>query len=740
MIRSLAHNLALLFGLVSCLSCSAKTNFNVVGREMVLMLQNGHYAHLSFDDEMSKKIFYSYIETLDPNREYFTQNILKSLEEKYLTELDDLLIRSEGMAPAEEIFQVFLERLNLRFNYIKAELEKNDFDFTKKENVLRDRSEVNWPKEDEEAKILWKKRLKNTLLSEILRQESVERAAKEQGVENPDKKDYKTPQEKVLLRYERIQKSFVDADIEDVSGYFFGAVSNVYDPHTDYLSKRERESFNSGISNSLVGIGALLSAKEDGYTYINGIVNKGPADRQGDLQLNDKIVGVDSNSTGDMVDIMFMDLSKVVSKIRGEKNSNVTLKVEPAGGTPGESKLVKIKRERIEMKDQFASAKIYDFKDAVDGSSAKLAWLHIPSFYRDFSRNLTSVARDVEILIKRLNKENIDGLLIDMRGNGGGSLDDVQKITGLFTGAGPVVQVKDSFGSVKAKTSYQKEPLYTGPLAVLVDRASASASEILAAALQDYNRAVIIGHDSTYGKGTVQQPMEIGRFMKWFQDSSRAGMLKATIQKFYRVSGGSTQLKGVEPDIVLPSIYDSLEVGEKFQDYALPYDSIKPAPGFKPEDRELYLEELRQASSKRIKENREFIYTIEDIEIANERLKGNKISLNKQDRVEEIEKSEARKKERNKERLVRYRKIEEQDMSSFTAYDLTLDDIELEVLPKIDPEDQSRYMKLAENDYDKLDDTPDLPNGIDFTKREGLKVLVDLVKLSSTKKTAQIEQ
>jgi len=405
------------FLLLAC--AQAKTNFNDVGKEIVLILQNGHYAELTFDDSMSQRILKDYIDFLDPQRLYFTQDQIDTINKKYANEIDNLLVKSKGVEPAVDIYNIFFEQVKKRVAFTLETLKEEDFSFDQDVSIEVDRENSSWPKSVEESQELWKLNAKDAVLSEILRRESITKRAVEMNKTAEDFLKGDQPYDKVKKRYERILKTYTDFDDEDVANFFFSTVAAAYDPHSDYYSARETDQFRSSIASSLVGIGALLSAEDDGSTLIKGIVINGPADKQGELQLNDRIIGVDTESTGEMVDILFMPLDKVVSIIRGEENTSVTLKVEPANGAPGESKLIKIDREVVEQQDEMAHAEIYQNYDAEGNPTQKLGWMKIPSFYRDFVADTTSVARDVENLLIRLNKENVDGLIVDMRGNGG---------------------------------------------------------------------------------------------------------------------------------------------------------------------------------------------------------------------------------------------------------------------------------------------------------------------------------
>lgn len=719
-------------------SCSTMAaDFNLVGAEMSRILQNGHYAQLNFDDKLSQRIFDDFIGDLDPSRLYFEQADIDMLQKKYGKELDDSLLSKTSMKAATEIYELYQKRAEERSIMVTELLDDHEFTFDKDETIERDREDAKWPGDAADAKNLWRLQLKEALLSETLRRQEIARRAKEQGKDDP-LKDQPTGKEKIAQRYERFFKTIAGSDEEDIANYFLSAVARAHDPHSEYFSARELQQFRVNIQNRLVGIGALLRAEDDGATKIEGIVNNGPADRQGELQLKDRVVGVDSKNDGNWVDIMFMPLDKVVEMIRGEEGVEVGLKVEPAGGAPGETRIIVIKREEVTMKDELTTAEIVAYGEGDD--SLKLGVIKMPSFYFDPDDRNVRVSRDLEILLDRLKKEGIDGLAIDLRGNGGGSLEEVRRITGFFVGDGPVVQIKMTNGHIEALESPFRKPLYDGPIVVLTDKGSASASEILAGALQDYNRAVVIGESSTYGKGTVQQPLEIGRYMPLFADHDRAGAVKLTIQKFYRVAGSSTQKLGVVPDIIVPSVRDALEVGEKYADHALPYDKIRRARNLKPLNRQhLFLAMLEEKSAARIKKSKDFSYIVEDTERLEKRLKENQVSLNIEKRKVEIGEADARRKARNAERLKRFAELENKDKKAFKMYRLTLDDVNSKTLPEVNKEtDAERHMRHAEDAVADLDDTPEWPSGIDATKREGLAVLRDLVGAIKASKIAGV--
>ncbi len=727
----------------AALSCSAmaqQADFNEVGRQMAIMLQNSHFARIPFNEELSRRFLGDYLKDLDFQRLYFTQQDVDKFTAEYGDRLHTLLLQGNSLSAATEIYRVFEKRVEARVAQTGKLLNGTDFDFAVNESVMMSRKNAPWPKNEKEAAELWRLQIKEAVLAEVLRRELLTKLAKEQGKADPGNDD-RSPKEKVSLRYKRFLASVKDVDDEEVANYFLSAVARAYDPHTDYMSFREMNRFKDGMKNELVGIGALLQAEEDGATKIMGIVVGGPADREGSLKLNDRVVAVNTLNTTkaeDMTDIMFMKIDKVVDLIRGKEGTEVALKVEPAGGPPGETRIVVIMRGKVEMKDEQASGEVIEMKTK-KGASRRLGVITLPSFYADFDEGKVRCSVDVERILKRLTEEKIDGLVLDLRNNGGGSLEEVRRMTGFFIERGPVVQVKNTLGQVQVKDSENGKPIYGGPMVVMTDKSSASASEILAGALQDFNRAVVVGESSTFGKGTVQQPMDIGRMLPLFAVRNRAGFLKVTIQKFYRPSGSSTQMDGVVSDVVVPSLMDALEMGEAFLDHPLPHDRIRQAADFKPLDAQaLFIPRLKELSQERLNTSKDFSYVIQDIMKTKDRLKQNKLSLNKTSREKELAESDAQQKERNTERRARFEKMSKEDKENLKFYKITLEDLEKGAdLKPYDPSDESGgYMRRAKDETDDLDETPTWPTGLNPVKRESLMVLRDLVDLSENARMA----
>ena len=722
-------------------ACAQQADFNQVGCQMAIMLQNSHFdrSPQSFK-EMGDDFLATYLRDLDYGRQYFTQKDIDRFEKEYGENLASMLLEKNCMKAAEDIYGTFVKRVEARVAEANRLLSEGNFDFTKEESVMRSRKEAAWPKDEEEATGLFRKQIKEALLSEQLRREMVMKLAKEQSKEDLFK-DERSPTDKLKLRYERFLHTVRDVDEEDVATYFLSAVAKTFDPHTDYLSHKQMERFRDDMRNQLVGIGALLQAEEDGATKIMGIVVNGPADKAGELRLNDRVVGVDPTNSGrpeDMVDILFMKIDKVVDLIRGKEGTEVRLKVEPAGGLSGDTQMIVIQRGKVELKDEQATAEVID-RMGEDNERQRIGIITLPSFYADFDGGDTSCSDDVKMLLNRLIDEKIDGLVFDLRNNGGGALEEVRKMTGFFTTRQPVVQVKNTLGQVQVKESENRRPLYDGPMLVLTDKSSASASEILAGALQDNNRAVVVGDSSTFGKGTVQQPMDIGRHMPFFADRQRAGTLKVTIQKFYRPSGSSTQNQGVIPDVVLPSLTDALEIGETYLDHALDHDVIRPAPGFEPLSKSnLFIPHLKEESEKRVAESKDFTYIRDDVAREKKRRAENEVSLILAERQKELKEADELQHLRNDERRARFAEMQAADKEDLKFYKLTLDDVlENKPLVEHDPSQKDEEnMRRAKDKTEELDTTPEWPSGLDPFKRESLSIAGDLIDVTRDAKMA----
>lgn len=744
----------------------AETNFGQVAMHVAYMLQNHHYARQEFDDDVSKKVLDSYLNFLDFSHIYFTQQDVDKFKADYETSLDEHVL-TRNISPALDIYYKYEERVKQRVAYAKKTLETKKFTFDSTRNLEIKREKAPWPKDEASSDKLWSDLIEGDLLAEYLsdksRAEARKKKAEEKAKKAAETKDSAKPDEKaaakteakpakveeaedppekrVAKRYERLLEQLAENDQEDIVNYFLSCLATSYDPHTEYMSQQESDNFKIQMNHSLVGIGALLSTK-DNVAEIQGIVVGGPADKQSELKVGDKIMSVSqgdgSGSDSDWVDTKYMKLQKIVEMIRGKSGSVVRLKINPADADdPSEIKIISIVRGEVELKEKLANAELL-ITPPLDGKSSKLGWITLPSFYADMEDGKVSCTADVARLLKRLMAEKIDGLIIDLRGDGGGSLEEAIKLTGLFVPKGPVVQAKDWKDNITWRDCENERAVYEGPLIVFTDKASASASEIFAAALQDYRRAIIVGEKSTFGKGTVQTILPVERYMPFFSDKTRAGALKVTIQKFYRIAGGSTQLKGVVPEIILPSIRDVMEIGEDSLPNALPYDTIPPRTFTYATKTPLPLSELSARVKSRMENNPEFQYIMEDTKRFKERIDKNTVSLNEKERQKELDENKARFEARKEERKNRVQQIAEKNKEGFTQYRLTLDNVDAPQLVKESSftKEQTTGMRTAavtEDDEENPSEAgSQFPFGIEPAKLETLHILTDLIELSKT--------
>jgi carboxyl-terminal processing protease len=676
-------------------------------------LEQGHYTREKLDEKMSARFLQTYLTTLDYNKLYFTQKDVDEFESKYASTLGDSVLRGD-LGPAREIFARFKQRVEERVAKNKK-LTQKKYTFDSNRTVEINRQNVPWPKNQEEADRIWQDRIEAELLKEELAELKL-----------------RPPQETVTRRYDQVLRNVREMEEDDVVKTFLSALAQTYDPHSEYLSPSDLENFQISMKLSLVGVGAVLSS-EDGYAKVKEVVPGGPADRDGRLTVNDRIAAV-AQGEAEFEDVVDMKLDKVVEKIRGKKGTLVRLLVIPGDATdPSKRKIIEIRRDEVKLKDQEAKAEVLDL-DGQSGDPVRVGWITLPSFYANMENRGApkSTTEDVAALISRLKREGIQGLVIDLRRDGGGSLEEAINLTGLFIPRGPVVQAKDSNGKITVSQDTNPELVYNGPLVVLVNRLSASASEIFAAALQDYGRAVIVGDERSFGKGTVQTVLDLGRLMSPFSlGTADAGALKLTIQKFYRVRGGSTQLKGVESDIVLPSLTDNSEIGEGSLKNRLAYDEVAPVKivdsmAATP----LFLDDLRARSAQRIVGDPEFRYTIEDMSRVREKIKDNVMSLNEKTRRQELADDKKRKEFREKERQSRGPALDVQ------AFELTLDDLSAPKLRPVafDRKQEKHLLESAEEDEDSKKEGAE-PDAI---RNEALRIMRDLINLGNRTKTASI--
>jgi carboxyl-terminal processing protease len=660
------------------------------------LLQQTHFSKQPFDATVSSKFLDHYLEALDPQHLHFLQSDLAEFE-RYRTKLGDLTLnqrRTADTRPAYEIFDRFIQRFQQRVAYADELLKTEKFDFDTDEKISLTRKDQPYPKDLNEAKELWKQRLRFEYLQEKLGKHDAKKKAAKASKDAPKKPEVKpkTEAEEIVETlthtYHRSVRSFTGWNNEDVLQVYLDTLAHIYDPHSDYMGPSHLDSFSISMNLSLTGIGAELTSP-DGYCTINRIIEGGPASRSKKLKEKDKIVAV---AQGDKpaVDVVDMNLNKVVQMIRGPKGTEVRLTIIPAGEPNSATNTISLVRDEIKLEDQAAKAKVIDIPGA-NGETNRLGVINLPSFYGSVdlggARHMElaaegahggrSTTADVARLLKKLKAEHVKGVILDLRANGGGFLEEAVNLTGLFIKDGPVVQVRDWKGDLQEEDDHDSSVLYDGPLIVLTSRFSASASEILAGALQDYGRALIVGDSSTHGKGTVQSVNELRNFLTppGLPQTNDFGAVKLTIKKFYRASGESTQKKGVIPDIVLPSLAsESKDIGETALENPLPWDTIPSAKYDKLNMVEPYLPDLRKQSTQRITSDKDFAYLREDIELFKKQQNDKTISLNEQKRLQEKAEAEAREKAREKERRARKAPTE-------IVHELTLKQVDLPGLP-----------------------------------------------------------
>lgn len=658
-----------------------------------------HYQPTELNDVLSTEIFDQYIDSLDPARAYFL-----SADIGYFSRYRDLLddhIKRDDLKPAFEIFNIYRARVAERVDYALTLLEQ-PFDFTIDESLPVDREDAPWATNEAEAKDYWRRRVKNDFLRLKL-----------------TGKEPEAIKETLSKRYKMLASRMTEVKSIEVFTWFMNAYTQAVEPHTNYFSPRDSEAFDISMSLSLEGIGALLE-RDGEYTAIRSIVAGGPASVDGRLQPGDRIVGVGQDTEGDTVDVVGWRLDDVVDLIRGPKDSTVRLEVLPADtGIQGPAEEIKLVRNEIQLEAQAASKEIITVPDG--DSKRRIGVIRLPSFYVDMEGRMAnrpgyrSSTSDVRRLIYELKQENVDGLMIDLRDNGGGALSEAITMTGLFIDTGPVVQVRDSRGRTKVEYDHEPGSAWDGPLAVLVNRYSASASEIFAGAIQDYKRGLVIG-EPTFGKGTVQNLIDLNAFSR--SDNNRLGQLKLTMAQFFRVSGESTQLKGVHPDILLPSTGDMTERGESAYDNALPWTKIEQA-GFSPlADYSKALGYLDQQHSHRLSNDDELKYLLNEIEEYNRVQNRSSISLLESARRAEMDQQEERKSA----------KAQVSGLERITFDDDTPNAV-AEAIAEANSRDEAEASgddADAENDNDLAVEDIDLDVYLD----ESARILADFVKLS----------
>ncbi|MET1024043.1 MAG: carboxy terminal-processing peptidase [Pseudoxanthomonas sp.] len=601
------------------------------------LLSDSRYAYRprQLDDALSKDVYKHYLDALDPGKQFFTAKDIEGFM-PLSTQLDDA-IKSGQLTPAYDMFSVYRKRVAERVAFARGLIKHPDFDFNSQQRWDYDRKEAPWAKDTAELNDVWRKSVMNDWLRLKLAGKKPDAIA-----QTLDK------------RYANSQRSVDELDSEDVFQTFLNAYTSAVDPHTDYFTPKTAESFNQQMSLSLEGIGAVLQRQED-TVVIREIVPGGPADLSKKLQPGSRIVGVAQGSDGAFTDVIGWRTDDVVDLIRGKKGTRVRLEfIPPEAGADGAHNTVTIVRDKVKLAEQAAKSEIMTLPAKGNEPERKIGVIKLPAFYQDFEgrrrnpNDYTSATRDVRRLLDGFKAQKIDGVVMDLRNNGGGSLDEAVDLTGLFIDQGPVVQVRESGGRVSVSGDTTAGVSWDGPLAVLINRGSASASEIYAGAIQDYGRGLVIG-ETSFGKGTVQNLVDLDRWPA-NEGGQRFGQLKLTIAQFFRVAGGSTQHKGVVPDISFPASMDATEYGEDTYENALPWTKIAAVPHTQYGNFAPLLPKLETLHESRVKSDKEYSWWTEDVAQFRAEAAKKYVSLNETERRAERDKQEAQRKQRQEER------------------------------------------------------------------------------------------
>ena len=611
-----------------------KNHFTLENQLVTTMLSRYHFKKFSLDDSLSSLMFDRYLKTLDYSKVYFYESDIAALEKERYS-FDDYILAGD-IQPFFDIFNLYEERMLERMEYVDTILAQG-FDFTENDSAQINRNNSNWVTSLEEMNKLWEGRVKNDALNLSLA--------------GRDEDEIKTNLKK---RYDNFSRALYQYNSEDVFQLAMDAYTSSIDPHTNYLSPATSENFKIDMSLSLEGIGARLMI-EDGYTKVVEVIPGGPAFKSKEIVVDDRIIAVAQGEDGEFVDVIGWRITDVVKLIRGPKETTVRLQILKAkDGVAAKPEEITLVRDKVKLEDQAAKKKIVEVNN--NGLAYKIGIITIPNFYTDFESNRNgdnsgkSTVIDVRKLLEELKQEKVDGVVIDLRNNGGGALSEAIDVTGLFIDLGPVVQVKNTDGLIEVGEDVDPALVYSGPLAVMVNRFSASASEIFAAAIQDYGRGIVVG-EQTYGKGTVQTLIDLNKVSR--NSTNKFGQLKYTIAKFYRINGGSTQHLGVVPDITFPSYIDPQEFGESSEPSALPWDQIDATSYKLFSNLNKFLPELVSSSEKRRNADPEFQYLSEDIQTYKQSSKQQYISLNEEMRNKKKEADEEKEFIRENERRQR---------------------------------------------------------------------------------------
>lgn len=675
------------------LSEQQRKDFTRRGEVVAAILERYHYSRVRLTPETVDKYFKTWIDYLDYNHMIFYQEDIDQLRAKWLPTLDQALLKGEADF-AVEVFNRFMMRFEEK-EQLAQKLLKEKYDFNLDESFLPDRSKESFPKDNLEAEKIWRSRVKYELLTGRLNKEKQDETVK-----------------LLSRRYNRRLREFKEYTLDDVVSDSLKSLSRVFDPHSDFYTDEELKEFKEQtIELKIYGIGAELGI-EDGYAKVRRVMPGSPAESSKKINANDRIVAV-AQGNEKPVDVVDMPLRKIVRMIRGKEGTEVRLTIIPADAPdPTLRQVVSIIRGEIELKDAKARGRLIEYQDPSNKKLSRIGVIQLPQFYDNCSA-------DIEKFLRRFEQERVQGIVLDMRLNGGGLLDEAIKVTGLFIPKGPVVQVRDSGGSIRVHEDENGAVAYSGPLVMMVGHQSASATEIVAAALQDYGRGVVVGDSQTHGKGTVQIIQEMDK-LRNFWDPTLTGAIKFTIQKFYRISGGSTQHKGVVPDIPIPSLLDTMEIGERFLPNNLPFDEIPPLKYRKAEDANELIQALRKNSGNRLSKSDEFKELTKEMEFFKKRLVDKRVSLQESKRVQEKNELKARVEHRNKLRKEIAQKTDKN-------WNITLDDLTanrtLEEIAKKPPE---KIAVSQKEDSEEQEEDESLRDVNDLQLSEGVQILLDL--------------
>jgi carboxyl-terminal processing protease len=676
-----------------------------IARVTALVLESSHYQGGRFNDDVSDRFFERYLKALDPGRVYFLQTDVDEFA-PYRTTLDDLTLQVGDTSPAHRIYARYLERLEQRATFVTNLVATEKFEFTGSEVYNPDRDKALRPRDLDEAKQLWRQHARYEYLQEKLNNQKPEEIVKT-----------------LTRRYTRSLGTMKKFDRDQVFEIYLTALAHVFDPHSDYMGRRQMQDFAIHMKLSLSGIGATLRY-EDGYCKVWDLIPRGPAARSGQIKVGDRITAV-AQEGKEPVDIIDNPLTQSVELIRGPKGTQVTLTIIPVDAVDTSvRKTVVLIRDEIALEDQEAKALITDLP--FDGRTVRMAIIDLPSFYSDMEHRKDgqgkSATVDVAKLLQRLKGEQVAGIILDLRRNGGGSLEEAVSLTGLFIEQGPVVQTKTSGPGGQRRLENDTDPsvAYEGPLVVLTSRLSASASEIVAGALQDYGRALVVGDSSTFGKGTVQTVLSLAPMMAQANLPVREdpGALKLTIRKFYLPGGASTQRRGVVPDIILPSANNLAKIGEAELENPLPWDEIAPANYTNLNLVKPFLPVLQEQSAKRVAADKEFAWLREDLDDLKKKMDNPVISLNEEQRRKEMAEAEARTEARKKERAQRPPWVQ-------TNYEFTVTSASQPGFPEpsTGPKKNRRDLDLPENPNEP--NAADKDPAVDMTLEEAKRILAD---------------